>query len=135
MARMGETEGSRTEEPAARPRGKPPAGERELLRGNTESLLLYLIAEFGQIHGYQLIQEVRNRSRGYFQFRAGTVYPALHKLEQEGLIKGEWQSRPGSQQRRHYMITAKGKEGLSQRIITWRRFTAAMDLILKPEQP
>jgi len=123
------------EEPEAGSRGKPPAGERELLRGNTESLLLYLIAEFGQIHGYQLIQEVRNRSKGYFQFRAGTVYPALHKLEQEGLIKGEWQSRPGSQQRRHYVITAKGKDALSQRILTWRRFTAAMDLILKPEQP
>jgi PadR family transcriptional regulator PadR len=123
------------ERPAAGPRTKPPAGERELLRGNTESLLLYLIAEFGRIHGYQLIQEVRNQSRGYFQFRAGTVYPALHKLEQEGLIKGEWQSRPGSQQRRHYTITAKGKEALSQRILTWRRFTAAMDLILKPEQP
>ena len=123
------------EEPAAGSRAKPPSSERELLRGNTESLLLYLIAEFGQIHGYQLIQEVRNRSGGYFQFRAGTVYPALHKLEQEGLIKGEWQSRPGSQQRRHYVITAKGRDALSQRILTWRRFTAAMDLILKPGQP
>jgi DNA-binding PadR family transcriptional regulator len=121
--------------PAAGPAAKLPGSERELLRGNTDSLLLYLIAEFGQIHGYRLIQEVRNRSMGYFQFRAGTVYPALHKLEQEGLISGEWHSRPGSQQRRRYTITEKGKEALSQRIITWRRFTTAMNLILKPEEP
>jgi PadR family transcriptional regulator PadR len=107
--------------------------EKELLRGNTQSLLLYLIAKSGRIHGYRLIQEIRSRSKGYFQFRAGTVYPVLHKLEQEGLIKGEWHSQPGRQQRRHYAITERGKEVLSHRLSTWLEFTAAMNLVLRPK--
>jgi DNA-binding PadR family transcriptional regulator len=106
--------------------------EKELLRGNTPSLLLYLIAKSGRIHGYGLIQEIRSRSKGYFQFRAGTVYPVLHKLEQEGLIRGEWAAQAGRQQRRHYTITEKGKQALSRRLSTWVEFTTAMNLILQP---
>jgi PadR family transcriptional regulator PadR len=84
--------------------------DRELLRGNTDSLLLYLINESGRIHGYRLIKEIQHRSEGFFQFREGTVYPALHKLESDGLIQGEWQVQPNGQQRRYYKITAKDKK-------------------------
>jgi PadR family transcriptional regulator PadR len=107
--------------------------EKELLRGNTQSLLLYLIAKSGRIHGYRLIQEIRSRSKGYFQFRAGTVYPVLHKLEREGFIRGEWAAPSGRQQRRHYTITEKGKRALSRQLSTWAEFTAAMNLILQPK--
>jgi DNA-binding PadR family transcriptional regulator len=107
--------------------------EKELLRGNTQSLLLYLIARSGGIHGYGLIQEIRSRSKGYFQFRAGTVYPVLHKLEQEGLIRGEWAAPGGRQQRRHYTITEKGKRALSRQLSTWAEFSAAVNLILQPK--
>jgi DNA-binding PadR family transcriptional regulator len=105
----------------------------ELIRGNTPSLLLYLIAKSGRIHGYRLIKEIRSESGGYFQFRAGTVYPVLHKLEQDGLVKGEWDSQTGRQPRRHYTITEKGKRALSQRLNTWVEFAAAMNLILRPK--
>ena len=60
--------------------------DSDLLRGNTDSLLLYLINEQGQTYGYRLIKEIGQRSGGYFQFKEGTVYPALRKLENEGLI-------------------------------------------------
>ena len=106
--------------------------DRELLRGNTDSLLLYLINESGRIHGYQLIKEIGRRSMGYFRFREGTVYPALHKLENEGLIQGEWQLQPNGQQRRYYRITGKGKEVLLKRISMWFEFSKAMNLILSP---
>ena len=107
---------------------------KELLRGNTDSLLLFLIAESGPIHGYHLIKEIKRRSRGYFQFREGTVYPALHKLEQVGLVEGNWGDRLAGHARRCYSITAKGREALASRLRSWRQFTAAMDLILQPEQ-
>lgn len=107
--------------------------DRELLRGNTDSLLLYLISESGRIHGYHLIKEIRQRSQGYFQFREGTVYPALHKLESDGLISGEWQEQPNGQQRRYYRITEKGKEALARRISMWFKFASAMNLVLSPE--
>jgi PadR family transcriptional regulator PadR len=107
--------------------------DRELLRGNTDSLLLYLINESGRIHGYRLIKEIQRRSEGFFQFREGTVDPALHKLESDGLIQGEWQVQPNGQQRRYYKITAKGQEVLLNRISMWFKFSQAMNLILSPE--
>jgi len=114
-------------------RSSPPLEyDRELLRGNTDSLLLYLISESGRIHGYRLIKEIQKRSDGFFKFREGTVYPALHKLESDGLILGEWQVQPNGQQRRYYRITGKGEEVLLNRISMWFKFANAMNLILKP---
>jgi PadR family transcriptional regulator PadR len=114
-------------------RSSPPLEyDRELLRGNTDSLLLYLISESGRIHGYRLIKDIRQRSEGFFKFREGTVYPALHKLESDGLILGEWQIQPNGQQRRYYRITEKGKEVLAKRISMWFKFSNAMNLILTP---
>jgi PadR family transcriptional regulator PadR len=114
-------------------RSSPPLEyDRELLRGNTDSLLLYLISESGRIHGYRLIKEIQSRSGGFFKFREGTVYPALHKLESDGLILGEWQVQPNGQQRRYYRITEKGQEVLLKRISMWFKFSNAMNRILKP---
>jgi PadR family transcriptional regulator PadR len=114
-------------------RSSPPLEyDRELLRGNTDSLLLFLINESGRIHGYRLIKEIQSRSKGFFKFREGTVYPALHKLESDGLIRGEWQVQPNGQQRRYYRITEKGEEVLLKRISMWFKFSDAMNLILKP---
>ncbi len=107
--------------------------DRELLRGNTDSLLLHLIDKSGRIHGYHLIKEIRQKSEGYFQFREGTVYPALHKLESDGLLRGEWQTQPNGQQRRYYSITEKGREVLMKRINMWFSFAKAMNLVLNPE--
>ena len=107
--------------------------DRELLRGNTDSLLLYLISESGRIHGYRLIKEIQRRSEGFFKFREGTVYPALHKLESDGLIQGHWQVQPNGQQRRYYSITDRGKQVLLDRISMWFKFSNAMNLILKAE--
>jgi PadR family transcriptional regulator PadR len=117
-------------------RSNPPLEyDRELLRGNTDSLLLYLISESGRIHGYRLIKEIQQRSEGFFNFREGTVYPALHKLESDGLIVGEWQVQPNGQQRRYYRITEKGESVLIERISMWFKFSNAMNLILKPTHP
>ena len=104
----------------------------DLLRGNTDSLLLYLIDTLECAYGYQLIKEIRSRSRGFFSFKEGTVYPALRKLENEELVKGEWQVLPAGQERRYYRITEKGREALENRMVMWHSFTTAMNLVLKP---
>jgi PadR family transcriptional regulator PadR len=106
--------------------------DSDLLRGNTDSLLLFLIDEHGQTYGYQLIKEIERRSRGYFHFREGTVYPALRKLENDGLILGEWKKLPNGQERRYYSITGGGKEFLAKKLAMWQSFASAMALILKP---
>ena len=86
----------------------PRGYDSDLLRGNTDSLLLFLINEHGQTYGYRLIKEIEERSRGYFRFKEGTVYPALRKLESDGLVRGEWKKLPNGQERRYYAITDRG---------------------------
>ena len=105
----------------------------ELLRGNTETLLLFLVDELHDTYGYHLIREIERRTQGILQFKEGTVYPTLRKLENEGLIRGQWQEMPNGQERRYYRITAKGKEALMKKIAVWEDFTTAINLILKPQ--
>jgi PadR family transcriptional regulator len=106
--------------------------EAELLRGNTDLLLLFLINETRSAYGYQLIKEVAKRSEGYFRFREGTVYPALHRLENEGLIQGDWQELPNGQVRRYYRVTEKGEQMLIEKMSAWQVFTTAVNLVFKP---
>jgi PadR family transcriptional regulator PadR len=112
--------------------GDPSKYAPDLLRGNTDCLLLFLIMEEQYTYGYQLIKEIEKRTKGYFQFKEGTVYPTLHKLENEGLIQGEWQERPNGQQRRYYRITEKGKQALEEKMAAWQGFTTAVNLVFKP---
>ena len=104
---------------------------RELLKGSTDSLLLSLVNS-QPVYGYQIIKELEKKSNGYFQFKEGTLYPALHRLEKTGLIKGRWQKLPGGQERRYYYITEKGQEALNQRLAVWQGFSEAVDLIMLP---
>ncbi len=102
---------------------------RELLKGNTDSLLLCLINS-QPMYGYQIIKELDKKSNGYFQFKEGTLYPSLHRLEKTGLIKGRWQKLPGVQERRYYYITEKGQEDLNTKLAIWRGFSEAVNLIM-----
>lgn len=104
--------------------------ERELLKGNTDSLLLRLI-NHQPVYGYKIIKELEARSNGYFRFKEGTLYPALHRLEKAGLIRGQWQKLPTGQERRYYSITSKGQETLNQRLAVWHDFSTAVDLIIQ----
>ena len=105
--------------------------ERELLKGSTDSLLLRLISH-QPMYGYQIIKELEKRSNGYFQFKEGTLYPALHRLEKAGFIQGKWQRLPGGQERRYYYITPKGEKALAERLVAWQDFSTAVALIMQP---
>jgi PadR family transcriptional regulator PadR len=105
--------------------------ERELLKGSTDTLLLSLISQ-KPIYGYQIIKEMESKSNGYFQFKEGTLYPALHRLERAGFIKGKWEKLPSGQERRYYYLQEKGEKALEDRLETWRNFSLAVDLIMHP---
>lgn len=102
---------------------------RELLKGSTDSLLLCLVGG-KPMYGYQIIKELEKRSHGYFQFKEGTLYPALHRLEKAGFIKGRWEKLPGGQERRYYYITAKGQEALNERLAMWVGFSEAVNSVM-----
>ncbi|MDH5695272.1 MAG: PadR family transcriptional regulator [Dehalococcoidia bacterium] len=107
------------------------AQRRELIKGSIDSLLLCLIGQ-QPMYGYQIIKELKERSQGYFQFKEGTLYPALHRLERVGLIQGKWQTLPSGQQRKYYHITDKGLLSLVEKRSQWQDFLAAMNLIIQP---
>ena len=104
---------------------------RELLKGSTDSLLLSLIKR-QPMYGYQIIKELEGRSNGYFRLKEGTLYPALHRLENAGLIRGEWQRLPSGQERKYYSITEKGQEVLAQKLAIWHGFSHAVNSIIQP---
>ena len=104
---------------------------RELLKGSSNSLLLCLL-EQQPMYGYQIVKELEARSEGYFRFKEGTLYPALHRLEKSGLVTGKWQMLPNGRQRRYYYITTKGLAKLDQERTQWQDFLKALRLILQP---
>ena len=105
---------------------------RELLKGSTETLLLSLLAN-ESMYGYQLVKEMDRRSSGYFRFKEGTLYPALHRLARDGMIEGQWDLSSSGQNRRYYHITAKGRARLESMLEEWNMFTKAVNLVARPE--
>ena len=105
---------------------------RELLKGSTETLLLSLLAN-ESMYGYQLVKEMDKRSSGYFRFKEGTLYPALHRLERDGLVNGKWGTSPSGQNRRYYHITTDGRAKLKLMLEEWQLFTKAVNLVAQPE--
>jgi PadR family transcriptional regulator, regulatory protein PadR len=104
----------------------------ELITSSTDSLLLCLLSE-QPMYGYQIIKELKDRSQGYFNFKEGTLYPALHRMENARLVEGKWKTLPGGQQRKYYHITEKGLLSLIEKRDQWIGFLTAMNLIIQSD--
>ena len=107
---------------------------RELLKGSTETLLLSLLT-LEPMYGYQMVKEMDRRSKGYFRFKEGTLYSALHRLEGDGFIDGRWRTSDSGQRRRYYYITAKGQNFLESLQEEWKSFSQAANMIIEPGIP
>ena len=94
----------------------------QIRKGSTNTLILSLLSE-EPMYGYQITQELKRRSEGYFEMKEGLLYPALHKMEQEGLLRSEWRSVAGSRRRKYYFITDKGRKVLANSVAEWTTFT------------
>jgi PadR family transcriptional regulator PadR len=108
------------------------APRRDILKGSSDSLLLSLLEE-QPMYGYQIVKELDARSEGYFKFKEGTLYPALHRLEKSGLVNGKWRTLSNKRQRRYYHITEKGQAKLAMERTHWQDFLKAVKLIIQPE--
>lgn len=106
---------------------------KELLKGVTDYLLLSLVERL-PMHGYQMAQEISQRSRGYLKLDGGTLYPALRRLEKQGLIVGRWEWMSERQKRRYYQITDKGQQVLQTKLAEWQGFCTAMNMLLAEEK-
>lgn len=94
---------------------------QSLSRSCNEVLILSTLSS-GPHHGYQLALEIEDRSGGAFRFKHGTLYPILHKLENDKLIQGDWLEEEGRRKRKRYQLTAAGRQRLSQQVVEWSEF-------------
>ena len=100
---------------------------RERLKGHLDLLLLSVLAA-GPAHGYAVISALRQRSAGTFDLPEGTVYPALHRLEDTGLLSSNWAAVDG-RRRRVYSLTSKGAAALAAEQGEWRRFARGVQAV------
>lgn len=102
---------------------------KDPVRGQLDLLLLAILSD-GPAHGYAVIQELHERSHGAFDLHEGTVYPALHKLEAEGLLSSKW-ATAGGRKRRVYALSQKGRTALQLQAREWSGFVSAMRKVLE----
>lgn len=100
----------------------------EVLKGHLDGLLLSML-EPAPIHGYAVIESLRARSNGAFDLPTGTVYPALHRLERAGLVRGSWSTGPG-RRRRLYELTSAGRAALTEQRVSWWQFAGAVSTVM-----
>ena len=100
----------------------------ESLKGHLDALILAVLAD-GPLHGYAIIDKLKQRSDGTFALPEGTVYPALHRLEAAGLLASEWSDGEG-RRRRVYELTRRGRRELGTRRSEWREFSRAVEAVL-----
>src|SRR5436190_1877231 len=100
----------------------------EVLKGHADLLVLAALGE-GPAHGYAIVEAVRTRSAGAFDLAEGTVYPALYRLERQGLLESSW-SDAGARRRRIYRLTRRGQSALAAQRSDWRGYVDAMGAAL-----
>lgn len=108
---------------------KPTFEVQNLTKSCNEALILAILAG-GKKHGYQLALELEERSEGFFRFKYGTLYPILHKLEKDGLIRGAWSDGEQGRRRKSYALTAKGRRHRDGQVADWDRFFTQLNHIV-----
>ena len=103
--------------------------EGEMLKGHLDLIVLAALAE-GPAHGYAVIEAIRRRSGQAFDLPEGTIYPALHRLEQGGLLSSRWTVAETGRRRRVYALTRQGRRALADRRAVWERFSNAIGGLL-----
>src|SRR5271168_4348210 len=108
----------------------PAEPKSELLRGTLDMLVLKIVA-LGPNHGYAIAQRLRQISREFFTVHQGSLYPALHRLEDRGWLSAEWRDTDTGREAKFYALTPKGRKRLEIEIVDWEQLSSAVALILK----
>lgn len=107
-----------------------PKSNADVLRGALELLVLNALS-LSSTHGWGIKQRIQEMSGGELEVNQGSLYPALQRLEHQGLITSEWGASEHNRRARYYDITPAGRRALGEERESWRRFTAAVDLALR----
>ena len=107
-----------------------PQNQPEVLRGSIDLLVLKTLS-LTAMHGWGIGQRIQQISGGELEVNQGSLYPALQRLEQKGLITSDWGTTENNRRARYYEITAAGRAALGDETESWRRFSAAVDTVLR----
>lgn len=102
----------------------------DVLRGSIGLLVLKTLS-LGAMHGWGIGQRIQQISSGELEVNQGSLYPALQRLEQAGLITSGWRMTENSRRARYYEITAAGRRALGKEVESWRRFAETIETILR----
>ena len=106
---------------------RPPT---DVLRGSLDLLVLKTLS-LQPLHGWGISQRVQQLSGGEMEVNQGSLYPALQRLEQQGLIRSDWGVTENNRRARFYEITPIGRRALEQETGSWRRFSASVEMVLR----
>lgn len=102
----------------------------DLLQGTLDMLILKAVA-LGALHGYAISQRIQQMSRDVLQVQQGSLYPALHKLENKGWLKAEWGESDTGRQAKFYALTRQGRRQLEVESAQWERLASAVTAIMR----
>ena len=106
-----------------------PKAKQDVLQGSLTLLVLHTLAR-GPLHGYAIVQHIQTMSEDLLRVEEGSLYPALHRLEQEGFIRSEWALTSSNRRARFYSLTPVGHEQLAAEAASWERLTLGVSRVL-----
>ena len=105
-------------------------GAKDVLHGTLDLLVLKTLS-LEPMHGWGISQRVQQLSQGVLEVNQGSLYPALQRLEKEGLITSDWGTTENNRRARYYAITASGRRALGTELESWKRFATGLEAVLR----
>lgn len=107
-----------------------PKDKSDLLQGTLDMLILKTL-QLDKMHGWGISQRIQQISDGVLRINQGSLYPALHRLENQGLIDSEWGASENNRQAKYYILTRKGRRQLEEETESWERLMGAIQQVLR----
>jgi PadR family transcriptional regulator PadR len=101
----------------------------DLVQGTVDLLILKTIAP-GPMHGWAVAQRIKQVSNDVLKIQQNALYPALHRLEEQGWLKAEWGDSENNRRAKFYSLTRSGRKRLDQEMVQWRRLSSAIDVVV-----
>ena len=108
-----------------------PTKRNDILQGTLALLVLRTLDRHGKLHGYAIGTHIQNASQDLLRVEEGSLYPALHRMEQDGWVKAEWGTTDKNREARFYSLTAAGRRQLEQEQESWSRLTLGVSRVLR----
>jgi transcriptional regulator len=109
------------------------ADKSDILQGTLDMLILH-VAALGPVHGYAIAQRLQQISKATLQVQQGSLYPALHRLEERGWLRAEWRTTETGRDAKFYTVTRAGKKQLEAERLNWERLAEAITLVLRTQE-